>query len=153
MSQQTVEEYLETINTLEEIEGSPVKTTSLARVLEVSSASVTEMLRRLSEKGMVNYTPYGGVSLTEKGWEYVVRLTRRHRLWEVFLNRHLGFGWDEVYDDACKLEHNTSDEVAEKLAQFLGQPDTCPHGSPIPRKGQKTIKMSGIPLAGLEAGR
>ena len=153
MSQQTVEEYLETINMLEEIEGSPVKTTSLARLMEVSSASVTEMLRRLSEKGMVNYTPYGGVSLTDKGWEYVTRLTRRHRLWEVFLNKHLGFAWDEVYDEACKLEHNTSDDVAEKLAQFLGQPETCPHGSLIPKKGQKTMKSGGVPLAGLDAGR
>ena len=153
MSQQTVEEYLETINDLEEVGSSPVKTSSLARVMEVSSASVTEMLRRLAEKGMVNYTPYGGVSLTEKGRNYVMKLTRRHRLWEVFLNRHLGFGWDEVYQDACKLEHNTSDEVAEKLAQFLGQPGTCPHGSPIPKKGQKTIKKSGLPLDELEAGR
>jgi len=153
MSQQTVEEYLETINDLEETGTSPVKTSSLARVMEVSPASVTEMLRRLAEKGMVDYTPYGGVNLKEKGREYVMKLTRRHRLWEVFLNRHLGYGWDEVYEDACKLEHNTSDKVAEKLAQFLGQPDTCPHGSPIPKKNQKVIEKGGMPLAELEAGR
>ncbi len=152
MSRQTVEEYLETINTLEEMEGTPVKTSSLARVMEVSSASVSEMLRRLSEKGMVNYTPYGGVSLTEKGWQYVTKLTRRHRLWEVFLNRYLGIGWQEVYDEACNLEHNTSDMVAEKLAQFLGKPETCPHGSPIPYGKKQPSRMPGIPLAELDIG-
>lgn len=152
MSRQTVEEYLETINNLEEMEGTPVKTSSLARVMEVSSASVSEMLRRLSEKGMVNYTPYGGVSLTERGWQYVTRLTRRHRLWEVFLNRYLGIGWQEVYNEACNLEHNTSDMVAEKLAQFLGRPETCPHGSPIPYGKIQPPKMPGILLAELDVG-
>lgn len=152
MSRQTVEEYLETINSLEEVEGTPVKTSSLARVMEVSSASVSEMLRRLSEKGMVNYTPYGGVSLTERGWQYVTKLTRRHRLWEVFLNRYLGIGWQEVYDEACNLEHNTSDMVAEKLAQFLGKPETCPHGSLIPYGKIQPPKMPGIPLAELDIG-
>ena len=74
MSRQTIEEYLETVKTLEEMEGSPVRTSSLARVLTVSAASVSEMLRRLSEKGMVRYTPYGGVSLTEKGLQQVLKL-------------------------------------------------------------------------------
>lgn len=152
MSQQTVEEYLDSISTLEEIEGSPVKTSSLAMVLEVSSASVSEMLQRLSEKGVVNYTPYGGVNLTEKGWQLALGLTRRHRLWEVFLNRHLGIGWEDVFSEACKLEHNTSDFVTEKLAQFLGNPMACPHGSPIPEVGQQPPKMPGVPLADLDVG-
>jgi len=149
LSQQTVEEYLETIDTLEEMEGSPVKTSSLAQVLKVSSASVSEMLHRLSEKGLVNYTPYGGVSLTEKGQQQVIKLTRRHRLWEVFLNKHLGIGWEDVYHEACILEHNTSDLVAEKLAQFLDNPATCPHGSPIPNGKQQPLETPGTPLADL----
>jgi DtxR family Mn-dependent transcriptional regulator len=153
LSRQTVEEYLETINTLEEMEGTPVKTSSLARFMQVSSASVSEMLHRLSEKGMVNYTPYGGVSLTEEGWQYVTKLTRRHRLWEVFLNRYLGIGWQEVYEDACNLEHNTSDTVAEKLAQFLGRPKTCPHGSPIPYGRKPPPKIPGILLSELGIGQ
>jgi len=153
LSQQTVEEYLETINTLEEVESSPVKTSSLAQVLEVSSASVSEMLHRLSEKGLVNYTPYGGVSLTEKGQQQVIKLTRRHRIWEVFLNRHLGIGWEDVCHEACILEHNTSDLVAEKLAQFLDNPATCPHGSPIPKGDQQPSKMPGTPLADLDTGQ
>ena len=153
MSWQTIEEYLETINILEEMEGSPVKTSSLAQVLEVSSASVSEMLHRLSEKGLVSYTPYGGVSLTEEARRQVLKLTRRHRLWEVFLNRHLGIGWEDVYHEACNLEHNTSDLVAEKLAQFLGNPAACPHGSPIPKGDQQPSKIPGTPLAELNIGQ
>lgn len=153
MSRQTVEEYLETINTLEEMEGSPVRTSSLARTLMVSAASVSEMLQRLSEKGMVRYTPYGGVSLTEKGLQQVLKLTRRHRLWEVFLNRCLGISWEEVYNDACNLEHNTSELVAEKMARFLGNPTMCPHGSPIPDENLKLPETPGIPISDLESGK
>lgn len=153
MGRQTIEEYLETIQTLEEMEGSPVKTSSLARVLTVSAASVSEMLQRLSEKGMVRYTPYGGVSLTEKGLQQVQKLTRRHRLWEVFLNRHLGISWDRVYNEACNLEHNTSELVTKKLAHFLDNPVVCPHGSPIPDENLKLPKTSDISLADLEKGK
>ncbi|UCE97357.1 MAG: metal-dependent transcriptional regulator [Dehalococcoidia bacterium] len=151
MSRQTVEEYLETIKTLDEMEGSPVRTSSLARVLTVSSASVSEMLQRLSEKGLVQYTPYGGVSLTKKGMQKVLKLTRRHRLWEVFLNKHLNIGWEEVYNEACILEHNTSDLVTDKLANFLGNPTLCPHGSPIPDRKLSLPKTSGIKIASLES--
>jgi len=153
LSRQTVEEYLETIKTLEEMEGSPVRTSSLARVLTVSAASVSEMLQRLSEKGMVRYIPYSGVSLTEKGLQQVLKLTRRHRLWEVFLNRYLGISWEEVYNEACNLEHNTSEMVAEKLAQFLGNPAVCPHGSPIPDENLKLPEIPGTPLTDLETGK
>jgi len=153
LSRQTIEEYLETIKTLEEMEGSPVRTSSLARVLTVSAASVSEMLQRLSEKGMVRYTPYSGVSLTEKGLQQVLKLTRRHRLWEVFLNRYLGISWEEVYNEACNLEHNTSELVAEKLAQFLGNPAVCPHGGPIPDENLKLPETTGIPLTDLETGK
>jgi len=153
MSRQTVEEYLETIKTLEETEGSPVRTSSVARVLSVSAASVSEMLQRLSEKGLVRYTPYSGVGLTEKGLQQVLKLTRRHRLWEVFLNRCLGISWEEVYKEACNLEHNTSEFVTDKLARFLGNPSVCPHGSPIPDENLKVPEQSGTPLTDLEPGK
>ena len=153
MSERTVEEYLESISALEEAERGPAKTSSLAQVLEVSPASVSEMLRRLSEKGLVRYTPYGGVSLAEEGQRTELRLTRRHRLWEVFCSRCLGIGWEDVYQEACNLEHATSDLVTEKLAQFLGNPQVCPHGSPIPKSNLEQPKVSGIPLADLEAGQ
>ena len=150
MGTQTIEEYLETVKSLEEMEGSPVRTSSLARALAVSAASVSEMLQRLSEKGMVRYTPYSGVSLTEKGIQQVLKLTRSHRLWEVFLNKYLGIEWEEVYNEACNLEHNTSELVAKKLAQFLNNPVVCPHGSPIPDKNMKIPIINDISLTDLE---
>ena len=152
MSERTVEEYLESIGTLEERE-SPVSTSSIAQALEVSPASVSEMLHRLSKKGLVEYTPYGGATLTKKGRRHFLKLTRRHRLWEVFLNRYLGIGWEDVYQPACSLEHATSDLIAEKLAEFLDNPEVCPHGSPIPSSSLERPEVSGIPLADLEAGR
>lgn len=152
MSQRTTEEYLESIGALEESEN-PVSTTSIAQIMGISLASVSEMVRRLSEKGLVEYTPYGGARLTGEGQERYLRLTRRHRLWEVFLHEHLGIGWEDVYDHACALEHATSDMVAEKLADFLGNPDVCPHGNPIPGKDLKSIKSPGVALTKLEAGQ
>ena len=152
MSQRTTEEYLESIGALEESEN-PVSTTSIAQSMGLSLASVSEMVRRLSEKGLVEYTPYGGARLTDEGQQSFLRLTRRHHLWEVFLNKYLGISWEEVYDHACTLEHATSDLVAEKLAEFLGNPDVCPHGNPIPGKDFKNIKSRGITLSKMEPGQ
>jgi DtxR family Mn-dependent transcriptional regulator len=152
LSQRTIEEYLESIGALEERE-SPVSTSSIAQSMGLSLASVSEMLRRLAEKGLVDYTPYGGTNLTKEGRQRFLRLTRRHRLWEVFLNRHLGIGWEDVYHHACSLEHATSDLVAEKLADFLGNPEVCPHGSPIPMSNLKHPGNSGITMANLEVGQ
>ncbi len=152
MSQRTTEEYLETIGALEERE-SPVSTSSIAQSMGLSLASVSEMLRRLSEKGLVEHTPYGGASLTDEGQQRFLRLTRRHRLWEVFLNRYLGIGWEDVYHHACTLEHATSDLVEDKLAEFLDNPDVCPHGSPIPKKNLKRSVSAGVTLANLDTGQ
>jgi len=152
VSQRTIEEYLETIGSLEDRE-SPVSTTSIAQNMGVSLASVSEMLRRLSEKGLVAYTPYGGATLTDEGQQRFLRLTRRHRLWEVFLTRYLGIGWEDVYEHACSLEHATTDLVVDKLAEFLDNPEFCPHGSPIPKKNLKRQKTAGIIMSELEAGQ
>ena len=152
MSQRTTEEYLETIGALEERE-SPVSTSSIAQSMGLSLASVSEMLRRLSKKGLVEHTPYGGASLTDEGRQRFLKLTRRHRLWEVFLNRHLGIGWEDVYNHACSLEHATSDLVTDKLDVFLNHPDVCPHGSPIPRKNLERPVSDGTILADLEIGQ
>ena len=152
MSQRTTEEYLESIGALEETEN-PVSTTSIAHSMGISLASVSEMVRRLSEKGLVEYTPYGGAALTVEGKKRYLRLTRRHHLWEVFLNKHLGISWDEVYKHACILEHATSDLVAEKLAVFLGNPEFCPHGNPIPDKLLLRDENRGVALAKLESGQ
>jgi DtxR family Mn-dependent transcriptional regulator len=152
LSQLTVEEYLESIGALEERE-SPVSTTSIAQSMGVSLASVSEMLRRLAEKGLVEHTPYGGASLTEEGRQRFLRLTRRHRLWEVFLNRYLGIGWEDVYQPACELEHATSGLVEDRLAEFMNYPEVCPHGSPIPKKNLRHVTSPGITLADLRAGQ
>jgi DtxR family Mn-dependent transcriptional regulator len=152
LSQRTTEEYLESIGALEETEN-PVSTSSIAQSMGLSLASVSEMVRRLSDKGLVEYTPYGGTALTGEGKKRYLRLTRRHRLWEVFLNQHLGIGWEEVYPHACTLEHATSDLVAEKLDDFLGNPKYCPHGNSIPDKNLKRDSTPGLILAKLEAGQ
>ena len=152
MGERTTEEYLETIGGLERSE-SPVRTSSLAESLGLSLGSVSEMLKRLSKKGLVEYTPYGGVSLAAEGKKRFFTLTRRHRLWEVFLNKHLGIGWEDIYPEACSLEHATSDLVTEKLARFLNDPEYCPHGSPIPYSNHELPRVSGIPLSQLEVGR
>jgi DtxR family Mn-dependent transcriptional regulator len=152
LSQRTVEEYLESIGALEERE-SPVSTTSIANSIGVSPASVSEMLRRLSEKGLVEHTPYGGASLTDEGRQRFLKLTRRHRLWEVFLNRYLGIGWEDVYRHACALEHATTDLVADKLAEFMENPEVCPHGNPIPAKNLEHETRQGTTMAEMEVGQ
>jgi DtxR family Mn-dependent transcriptional regulator len=151
LSERTVEEYLESIGTLEERKV-PIRTADLAQILGVTSASVSEMLQRLSEKGLVKYAPYKGASLTEEGRRLVLSLMRRHRLWEVFLNQHLGIGWEDIYQEACNLEHVTSALVTEKLAQFLNNPEICPHGRPIPKNERRMPRMPGVPLSNIEDG-
>lgn len=152
MSQRTTEEYLETIGALEERER-PVSTSAIAQSMGVSLASVSEMLRRLAEKGFVEHQPYGGASLTAEGRKHFLHLTRRHRLWEVFLNRHLGVPWEDVYQHACSLEHATTDVVADRLAEFLDNPAFCPHGSPIPGKGLEPKSHPAQVLADIEPGQ
>lgn len=151
MNQITTEEYLETIGALAEREN-PVSTSSIAQGMGVSQASVSEMLRRLSEKGLVEHVPYAGANLTEKGFKQYLHLTRRHRLWEVFLNRHLGIDWADVYEHACNLEHATSEQVADRLAEFLDNPVVCPHGCPIPGKDLHRELHTGMTLASLKPG-
>ena len=152
MAERTTEEYLERIGELERLE-SPVKTSSLAEVLGLSLGSVSEMLQRLSKRELVKYTPYAGVSLTAEGKKSFLMLTRRHRLWEVFLNKYLGIAWEDVFAEACSLEHSTSDLVTDKLGQFLNNPEYCPHGSPIPDSNNRLPEEKGILLSKLELGR
>jgi DtxR family Mn-dependent transcriptional regulator len=127
----SVEDYLLTIYRLQGDE-LPVSTTALAEHLEVAPPSVSGMLRRLGRAGLVNHEPYYGVVLTASGRQQALRLLRCHRLWELFLARVLGLPRDQVHAEAHRLEHATSDVVTERLAAFLGQPETDPHGQPIP---------------------
>jgi DtxR family Mn-dependent transcriptional regulator len=131
----------------------PVKTTVLAEHLGVTAASISGMLRKLQRIGLVNHEPYYGVVLTLSGRQQAVRLLRRHRLWELFLTDVLGLPWDEVHAEAHRLEHATSERVAEKLAAFLGEPHIDPHGQPIPARDGTLLPRPSLPLTEIEAGQ
>lgn len=131
----TEENYLKAIFKLSQRDGgSEVSTNGIAEELETKAASVTDMLRKLSEKGLVNYEKYKGVTLTPAGRYVAVTIIRKHRLWEVFLCNKLKFRWDEVHEVAEQLEHIQSDLLIDRLDDFLGYPQNDPHGDPIPNK-------------------
>jgi DtxR family Mn-dependent transcriptional regulator len=123
-----------------------VATARLAEHLNVTPVSVNEMVRRLSEQGLMMHTPYKGVMLTEKGREVASNVMRRQRLWECFLYDHLKIGWAQLYELACSLEHATAPEVTESLAVFLGDPKTCPRGNPIPAADGSFTPLNGVSL-------
>lgn len=131
------ENYLKTIYHLTANSTAEVSTNAIAEKIETKASSVTDMLKKLAEKDLVNYIKYQGVSLTEKGTLSAKMIVRKHRLWEVFLVDKLDFSWDEVHDIAEQLEHIKSEKLINKLDDFLGNPTEDPHGDPIPnRKGQ-----------------
>ena len=113
-------------------ETGPVSTSEVAGRLSVSPASVTSMLKRLQERDLARYERYHGATLTDRGREEALRLVRRHRLIETFLLEHLGYSWQDVHEEAERLEHAVSDEFTERLASLLGHPGHDPHGDPIP---------------------
>lgn len=125
------EDYLKQIFLLADGDG-PVATQDLARRLSVRPASVTGMLRRLAELGHVSYERYRGVRLTETGRRIALEMLRHHRLIETFLARVLGYGWDEVHEEAERLEHVISERFEARIAESLGHPTHDPHGDPIP---------------------
>lgn len=125
----------------------------LAGRLNVTAVSANEMVRRLSEQGLVKHTPYKGAALTKKGREAAGNVVRRQRLWECFLYDHLKIEWIQLYEYACSLEHATAPEVTEALAVFLGSPKTCPHGNPIPAADGSFTPLNGIPLNEVSVGQ
>lgn len=127
---ESIEEYTEGIYRLQE-EMAEVGTGDIAKYMSVAPASVTTMLKRMAEIGLVEHTPYQGVRLTEKGEALSVSLLRKHRLLERMLVDFLELPWDDVHDLACKLEHYISEDVADRIAKALNYPRTCPHGNPI----------------------
>jgi DtxR family Mn-dependent transcriptional regulator len=149
---ESIEEYLEAVNRLER-EGPGVTTSGLASTLGVAPASVSGMLKKLERDGYVEYVARGEVKLSRSGLEVAVRVLRRHRLAERLLTDVLGMPWDEVHEEACMLEHAISDRVEQRLIKLLNNPETCPHGHPIPPKDLSDPKRIGMPLAQVEAGR
>jgi len=137
------EDYIKAIYHLSKEQNTTVSTNAVAEQMATKPSSVTDMVKKLSEKGVVNYKPYKGVSLTEYGKKIALSLVRKHRLWEVFLVEKLHFSWDEVHDVAEQLEHIKSEKLIDQLDKHLGYPQVDPHGDPIPsKKGEfkKTIK-------------
>jgi len=130
----TEENYLKVIYHLSLLNTNPVQTNAIAEKINTRAASVTDMLRKLSEKELIDYKKYQGVSLTEEGKAIAISIVRKHRLWEVFLVEKLDFRWDEVHEIAEELEHINSAPLVERLDSFLGFPKRDPHGDPIPDK-------------------
>lgn len=125
------ENYLKSIYHLS-LNSTSVSTNQLAALLNTKASSVTDMLKKLSDKGLINYMPYQGVSLTTAGEKIAVNIIRKHRLWEYFLVEKLDFKWDEVHEMAEEMEHISSTELIDRLDKFMGYPKYDPHGDPIP---------------------
>lgn len=146
------ENYLKTIYKLEEqqvaanADKSQVGTNLIAEQLQTKAGSVTEMLKKLSDKELVDYLPYQGVNLTDSGKSKALGVIRRHRLWETFLVQTLGFQWDQVHALAEELEHVRSEELMERLDAFLQWPAFDPHGDPIPSRDGRLTTLQQVGL-------
>jgi len=145
------EEYLEAIYRLEERDGS-AKTMQLASMLKVMPGSVTNTIEHLEKHKLVMHEPYKGVKLTEKGRKLALKIIRRHRLAERLLTDVLHLDWSKVHDEACKLEHNLSETIVKPLEKALGNPQTCPHGNPIPSEQGKMSEAKSELLIDLSPG-
>jgi DtxR family transcriptional regulator, Mn-dependent transcriptional regulator len=144
------ENYLKAVYHLQ-VDENMVTTNALAQRLNTRPASVTDMMKKLDAKKLLNYTPYYGFHLTDQGKKAALNIIRRHRLWEVFLAQKLGFSWEEVHSLAEELEHVSSKKLIDKLDVYLGHPDFDPHGDPIPDsrgriKSENKIALDQLPL-------
>jgi DtxR family Mn-dependent transcriptional regulator len=147
------ENYLKVIYHLSNLSPKGVNTNAIAAMLDTKASSVTDMLKKLSEKEWVNYQKYQGVSLTEKGKLNAKIIVRKHRLWEVFLVEKLGFAWDEVHEVAEELEHIQSEKLINQLDQFLNFPSFDPHGDPIPNAKGEIKKIDKQLVSEIEIGK
>lgn len=148
---QSIEDYLKAIYKLQTAQKKGVSTSQLAKEMDVANASVTNMLKRLSELGMVNYRSYYGTTLTDSGEKIALEMIRHHRLLELYLMEMLGYSWDEVHDEAEKLEHYISEQFEDKIAELLNNPTVDPHGDPIPTKDGKMPEIESQKLSNVKA--
>lgn len=128
-----VEDYLKAIYELETRHGA-ASTNEIAAALQIAAPSVSGMIRRLSGQGLITHEPYKGVQLTRDGRRAALKTIRRHRVIESYLTQALGYPWDRVHDEAERLEHAASDELIDRMAAAIGEPETDPHGAPIPTR-------------------
>lgn len=134
------EDYIKAIYHLSKKDDARVSTNAIANQMSTKPSSVTDMIKKLSDKSFVDYRKYQGVALTALGQKTALSIIRKHRLWEVFLVEKLDFAWDEVHEVAEQLEHIKSEELIDKLDKHLGYPKVDPHGDPIPTKEGKFTK-------------
>jgi DtxR family Mn-dependent transcriptional regulator len=139
-----VEDYLKAIYELES-RGGVAGTNEIAAALRIAAPSVSGMVRRLSAQGLVTHEPYKGVQLTREGLRAALRTIRRHRVIESYLTQALGYPWDRVHDEAERLEHAASDELIDRMAAAIGEPETDPHGAPIPTRDGKLESEPSLP--------
>jgi DtxR family Mn-dependent transcriptional regulator len=147
-----VEDYLKVIYDVERATGAAA-TNDIAQRLSVAPASVSGMIRRLAEQGLVSHEPYKGVRLTPSGRRAALRTLRRHRVIEAYLTRALDYPWDRVHDEAERLEHAASDELIDRMAAAIGEPEVDPHGAPIPTRDGSVDERALRSLADLEDGK
>lgn len=145
------ENYLKAIYHLGKRGSSTVSTNAIANRMDTKASSVTDMLKKLSDKRLAHYEKYKGVHLTDEGKQTAIDIIRKHRIWETFLVNKLNFSWDKVHDLAEQLEHIQSDELINKLDAFLGHPSHDPHGDPIPDKMGNIQRDQKIILAQVNA--
>lgn len=145
------ENYIKAIFHLQQAEGN-VSTNELAASLNTKAASVTDMLKKLTNKYLLEYEPYQGVRLSKEGKKKALSIVRKHRLWEFFLVDKLQFGWDEVHEVAEELEHIKSKKLVEKLDAYLGHPKFDPHGDPIPDSNGVMVAVRQINLVDVKPG-
>ena len=151
MSSTAVEDYLKTIYSLSRREEA-ASTSAIAERLGVAPGSVTGMVKRLAELGLVEHVPYYGARLTELGEQQAVRLIRRHRVLELFLVDVLRYTWDRVHEEADRLEHAATDELIDRMASVLGEPALDPHGAPIPASVGRFVEWHYPKLGELQVG-
>ena len=145
------EDYLKAIYGLSE-SGDAASTTAIATTLDIQPASVTGMIKRMAESGLLEHIPYRGVRLTDRGHLEALRVLRRHRILETYLCERLGFSWDDVHAEAERLEHAASDRLIEQMAAALEFPSHDPHGAPIPTRGGQIESTDPATLADARRG-
>lgn len=147
----SVEDYLKAIYHLSGA-GTPAATSDIAHLLDLAPASVTGMVKRLSEQGLLEHVPYRGVELTPAGRRAALRMVRRHRILESYLVAFLDYTWDTVHEEAERLEHAVSDALIERMALALGNPSVYPHGEPIPAPDGTMVELVYTPLTEVPVG-
>jgi DtxR family transcriptional regulator, Mn-dependent transcriptional regulator len=148
----SIEDYVKVIYSFTEWQHKPITSSQLAQRLGVANSSVSEMVRKLKDQGLVDHKPYSAVTLTSDGTRLALSMVRRHRLIETFLVQELGYRWDEVHDEAELLEHAVSDTFIDRMAAKLGNPVRDPHGDPIPAADLSIEEGSTRALAELAPG-